>query len=219
MKKKFMTIVSALLMLTIFLSACGQKDVNGPTPATSQKKNTAEENITIETTEKEKPTKPTETLLETSTEIVSDPTRRPDDPNYHNRKTSVIPAQKALFYSDAKEQELTSEMIRNIINEINEELSENYFQQLKLAVTSEDISELKENNYCIELQYNSTQTIQANCDCIDPPTYSFEKILIVLNGKNENIFFLEKDGVYQNGPIGFANSDLSQDILEAILDD
>lgn len=219
MNKKLITIVSALLMLTVFLSACGNNDVNGPTPQTSLKQTTTEapteETTTQSTTEKEIKTD----ITEIPTDVVSDPTRASttDTEVFIN---FLYEPEKIVFYSDGKAQTLTKEMSDEIIKEINKVTKYGYWDYLKLAVFNEYIDEIKEKNLCIEIHYDGIQILNdLNGKSVKNNTHRFEKVLIVLDGDNKNTMFLEKDGEYQSGPLFPLLSDLSEEILEHIFDE
>lgn len=226
MKKKLVTIVSALLMLIVFLSACGQKEVNGPTPDTSKHEATTEENTTENKTEKETTTESDATVYRPTvpTQPVSDPTRA---------STTCVPdvsinflykPEKIIFYHNGKPQTLTEEMCEDVIDEINKATRKEKWGMLKLAVFNEDIDKIKEENYCIEIHYdiNSDGTQLLNGlkgESINNMTFRFEKVFIPLSGNYEGVMFFEKDGIYRSGPIKAYNYNLSEEILKDILDE
>ncbi len=224
MKKKLVTIVSALLMVIIFLSACGQREVNGPTPDTSKHEATTENKTEKETTTEPKciAIEPTET--EIPTQPVSDPTRA---------STTCVPdvsinflykPEKIVFYHNGKPQTLTEEMCADVISEINKATRKEKWGMLKLAVFNEDIDKIKEENYCIEIHYDinsdGTQLLNGlNGESVNYMTFRFEKVFIPLNGNEEGVMFFEKDGIYRNGPIKAYNYNLAEEILKDILDE
>ncbi|MBE6784032.1 MAG: hypothetical protein E7536_08475 [Ruminococcaceae bacterium] len=231
MSKKLLAIALSLLSLSLVLTAC-KKQIENESNGNSQNGLSSLNSAVSNSTSLTNPETETVTLTDPvsdptvwiencethdPTEIaVSDPTRA----NEQNMQvTSLKAPANAMFYSDGNQQTLTAEMSLDVIEEINEEITENYFSQLKLAVRNEDIEKLKANNYCVELQYNSQQVLHENCDCIEPHAYYFEKVFIVLDGDYEGVFFFEKDGQYQNGPIKFYQSDIAEDILKEILDE
>lgn len=227
MKKKLIMIVSALLLLTIFLSACGQKEVNGPTPDTSKHEAITKENITENKTEKETTTepksvvtKPTET--EAPTNPVSDPTRALTTADTNVFVNFLYKPEKIIFYHDGKPQTLTEEMCYDFIEEINTATRKEKWGMLKLAVFNEDIDKIKEENYCIEIHYdiNSDGTqILKDLNGMKDMTFLFEKVFIPLNGDYKGVMFFEKDGTYRNGPIKAYNYNLAEEILKEILDE
>lgn len=224
MKKKLITIVSALLMLALFLSACGQITVNGPTPDTSSLEATTNENTTENKTEKETTTESEAIVYRPTvpTQPVSDPTRA---------STTCIPdvsinflykPEKIIFYHNGKPQTLTAEMCDDVINEINKATRKEKWGMLKLAVFNEDIDKIKDENYCIEIHYdiNSDGTqILNDLNGMKDITFRFEKVFIPLKGNYEGVMFFEKDGIYRNGPIKAYNYDLAEEILKDILDE
>lgn len=224
MKKKLVTIVSALLMVTIFLSACGQREVNGPTPDTSKHEATIENKTEKETTTEPKTTVNRTTETEIPTQPVSDPTRA---------STTCVPdvsinflykPEKIVFYHNGKPQTLTEEMCDDVIREINKATRKEKWGMLKLAVFNEDIDKIKEENYCIEIHYDinsdGTQLLNGlNGESINNMTFRFEKVFIPLNGNEEGVIFFEKDGIYRSGPIKAYNYNLAEEILKDILDE
>ncbi len=222
MKKKLVTIVSALLMLIVFLSACGQREANGPTPDTSKHETTTENSTEKETTTDPKCITIAPTETEIPTQPVSDPTRA---------STSCVPdvsinflykPEKIIFYHNGKPQTLTKEMCDDVIDEINKATRKEKWGMLKLAVFNEDIDKIKEENYCIEIHYdiNSDGTqILNDLNGIKDMTFRFEKVFIPLNGNDEGVMFFEKDGIYRSGPIKAYNYNLAEEILKDIFDE
>ncbi len=227
MNKKLITIVSALLMLTVFLSACGNNDVNGPTPQTSLKQTTTEaptEETTEETTTQRATEKETKTdITEIPTDVVSDPTRASttDTEVFIN---FLYEPEKIVFYSDGKAQTLTEEICDDVIQEINTATRREKWGMLKLAVFNEDIDKIKEENYCIEIHYDTnrdgTQVLNnLNGAGVNDITFRFEKVFIPLNGDYKGVMFFEKDGIYRSGPIKAYNYNLAEEILKEIPDE
>lgn len=226
MKKKLVTIVSALFILALFLSACGQKEVNGPTPDTSEYNTTTEENTTDDKTEKAAVTEPETTVIRPTvpTQPVSDPTRA---------STTCIPdvfinflykPGKIIFYHNGKPQTLTAEMCNDVIEEINAATRKEKWDMLKLAVFNEDIDKIKKANYCIEIHYDinsdGTQILNnLNGESVNDMTFRFEKVFIPLNGEYKGVMFFEKDGTYsRSSTIKAYNYNLAEEILKGILD-
>lgn len=221
MKKKLVTIVSALLMVTIFLSACGQSEVNGPTPDTSKHETTTENK-----TEKETTTEDDATLYRPTipTEPVSDPTRASTTSIPDVTINFLYKPEKIVFYHNGKPQTLTEEMCDDVISEINKATRKEKWGMLKLAVFNEDIDKIKEENYCIEIHYDinsdGTQLLNGlNGESVNNMTFRFEKVFIPLNGTYESVMFFEKDGIYRSGPIKAYKYNLSEEILKDILDE
>ncbi len=224
MKKKLVTIISALLMLSVLLSACGQREANGPTPDTSKHETTTESKTEKETTTEPKNTvnKPTET--EIPTQPVSDPTRASTTADTNVFINFLYKPEKINFYHNGKPQTLTEEMCEDVIDEINKATRKEKWGMLKLAVFNEDIDKIKEENYCIEIHYDinsvGTQILNdLNGESINNMTFRFEKVFIPLNGNYEGIMFFEKDGVYRSGPIKAYNYNLAEEILKDIFDE
>lgn len=218
MKKKFVTIVSALLMLIIFLSACGQKEVNGPTPDTSKQETTTEENKT----EKETTTEPKCIVIEpTETEIptqpVSDPTRASTTCVPDVSVNFLYKPEKIIFYHNGKTQTLTEEMNKEVIKEINSYLRQDYKGSgWKYAAEKSMIDEIK-NHLHIEIYYDSVQTFSTS-NSADERKYNH--LLVSLEGQYKNIIFFGKDGKYMSIPIGpLYDDDFSEDILKHIFDE
>lgn len=221
MNKKLMAIVSAILIVTAFFSACGQK----PAPQTSsQTETTAEENITENETAKETTNVSESTVNRpTETEILTHPVSDPTKPSTTDTEVFInflYEPEKIVFYSDGKAQTLTKEVCDDVIEEINKVTRHGYWDILKLAVFNEDIDKIKEQNCCIEIHYDGSQILNdLNGQSVKNSTYRFEKVLIVLDGNDKNTMFLEKNGEYQSGPLYPLLSNLSEEILKEILDE
>lgn len=216
MKKKFVTAFSALLLLTVFLSACGQKPVNGPTPDTSRQEITTKETATQKQTEKETVTEEN-SKNPPHTDPVSDPTRASTTFNIPVTIDFLYEPQKIVFYSDGKTQTLTKEINEDIVEEINNYLREDYKGSgWKYAAEKRMINEIKSEKY-IELYYDSVQIFSTENSANER---KYNHILVSLGGQYKNIIFFGKDGKYMSLPIGpLYDDDFAENILDAIFDE
>ena len=147
---------------------------------------------------------------------VSDPTKCPEkdlNPYGLNYLTGV---KEITFFSKGSHKTPSSQQTSETLMLLNEELNSNYWDLLKLAVTQEDIEKLKENNSCVEISFSALSKITDNCDCIEPCVYTFDKILVVLDGENATTIYFSQNGSYKNGPIKFPHSDLSARLLKVL---
>ena len=173
------------------------------------------ENKTIESTVSEK----IPTTTENPTEAVSDPTKPVTNVDTESSVSFLHKPEEILFYHDGKPQSISGDnvMCDEVIEIINDSIKNEKWGILKLAVEEGYIDKIKNENLCIEIYYNDLQTL----DGLQGHTqdeYSFEKILIILDGSDKNTMFFCKDKEYQHGPIKPYNSVLSEEILAYIFD-
>lgn len=222
MTKKLLALALSIVLLSIIFTACKNKVTNEPDEKSQKDISLSTLTYRQETLNSEIAVSDPTVFIEDCetpdpTEVaVSDPTKKHEEninPYGVNYLSGVT---EAVFYSSSKSYTLTSVERENILRIINEELNGNWWDVLRLAVLEEDILNLKENNSCLEITFNSVKSIQDNCDCIEPCTYEFDKILIVLDGENQNTIYFSQNGKYKHGPIKFPNSNLSKNLMNSI---
>ena len=217
MPKKLLAIALSVLLFSLIFTACKKKAANDPNGNSHD--DISSLSLTYpEGTSWTSPGTNEEIAVSDPTfasEIaVSDPTRCPEkdlNPYGLNYLTGI---KEITFFSEGKSKSPSLQQTTEVLKFLNEELNSNWWDMLRLAVTEDDISKLKAENSCIEISFNSLTKITDNCDCIEPCTYEFDKILVVLDGENENTIYFSQNGRYKNGPIRFPHSDLSENLLK-----
>lgn len=159
------------------------------------------------------------TTTEPPTEAVSDPTKPATTSDTETSVNFLYEPEEILFYHDGKPQTISKDnvMCDEIIKAINNSTKNEKWGILKLAVEEGYIDKIKNENLCIEIYYNDLQTL-GGLKGHTQNEYSFEKILIILDGSDKNTMFFCKDKEYQHGPIKPYNSVLSEEILAYIFD-
>lgn len=228
MPKKLLAIALSVLLFSLIFTACKKQAANEPngnshddisslsltypegtswtSPGTNEEIAVSDPTVWIENCETPDPTGV----------AVSDPTRCPEkdlNPYGLNYLTGI---KEITVFSEGKSKNPSLQQTTEVLKLLNEELNSNWWDMLRLAVTEDDISKLKAENSCIEISFNSLTKITDNCDCIEPCTYEFDKILVVLDGENENTIYFSQNGRYKHGPIRFPHSDLSENLLKII---
>ncbi len=181
-------------------------------------------NITFPQTENSSVGNITETTsakaTETSTVPVLEPIKTTTEPDTEASVNSLYKPEQILFYHNGKPQTISkdSEMCDTVIRSINKAIANDKWGILKLAVEDGYIDKIKNENLCIEIFYNDTQTLEGFKGHTQDK-YHFEKILIILDGVDKNTMFFCKNGVYQHGPVKPFSSDLSEELLKGIFDE
>ncbi len=221
MSKKLLALTLSLLTLSLVFTACkkqAETEQNGNSQAdissTSLPYSKGTSWISPETNEEWAISGPT-----VASEIaVSDPTKCPEE-NLNPYGVNYLTGIKEItFYSGGKTKAPTSHQASEVLKVLNEELNSNYWDMLKLAVTEDDIENLKANTTCLEITFGSATKIRDNCDCIEPCVYEFDKILITLDNENANTIYFSQNGRYKHGPIRFPHSDLSENLFKILSD-
>ncbi len=160
------------------------------------------------------------TTTETTTDVVSDPTKPVTESDTGSSSIFLNVPEQILFYHNGKPQTIPNGdvMCDEVIKEINKVIKNDRWGILKLAVEDGYIDKLKSENLCIEIYYDETQALNG-LKGHTQNKYSFEKILIILDGIDKNTLFFCKDGEYQHGPIKAYSSDLSAEVLKDIFDE
>ena len=127
--------------------------------------------------------------------------------------------EKIIFYHNGNPQTIAKDnaMCDDVIKSINNVTQNNEWEILKLAVEESYINKTKSENLCIEIHYDAIQYLN-NLSGIKGMTYSFDKVLLVLDGDDKGTMFFCENENYRNGPIKSFSSSLSEDVLSNIFD-
>lgn len=222
MSKKLVSIALSVVFISIIFTACKKQVENEPNGNSKTDISSVSLTYREETSGTEIAVSDPTVWIENCetpdpTEIaVSDPTRCPEEDLNPYGVNYLSGIKEIIFYSGGKTKTPSTQQTAEVLKLLNEELNSNYWTMLKLAVDEQYITDLKSTTPCIEISFSKLTKIQDNCDCIEPCVYEFDKILIPLDGSNANTVFFSQDGRYKHGPIRFAYSDISDNILKIL---
>ena len=127
--------------------------------------------------------------------------------------TELSVPQKLLFISDDKENICSSDTTTQVIAKVNAYINDGTLKAMKMAVSDDTICNIKSTQKCIEIVYETTQSLHTSAINGAATDYEFNKILLVLNGDYKGLLFFAQNGTYLPGPIKGSGENYINDIL------
>lgn len=121
--------------------------------------------------------------------------------------------QKLLFISNNNENVCSLDTTTQVMAKVNAYINSGTIRAMRMAVSDDTISNIKSNQKCIEIIYETTQSLHTSAINGASADYKFNKILLVLNGDYKGLLFFEQSGTYLSGPIKGSSEKYISDIL------
>lgn len=167
-------------------TASTESQSNDGTSSTVQSLNTQDNSESITA----KPYTSSVTTINAKPDISSVATNNEKPDTASNNELSV--AQKLLFFAENKETVCSPNVTAEVTAKLNTFISTDTLYATKLAVTDDTISNIKAEQKCIELMYDTTQHIKISSLIGVRSDYKFNKLLLVLNGDWSGLLFLRR---------------------------
>lgn len=202
MFKRIFTLTLSLAVILSF-AACGEK--TEVIEAENKTEAAAKSDITEAVSREET------TLASPQTEITR--IDRPVANTSKPKKSKISAPNSAVYYSDGQQISLPSNSLKAITDKVNYYLENGKTDVPDLFVIEKQAVKNKSKQKCIELIYKTEQKRQT---IAHSSLWDFDKLLIILDGKDKGLIIHAENGVYTGGAVTVFNESFTKDILNIL---